>query len=78
MKIQINAHTDNQGSSRYNMNLSKKRAASTKTYLIKKGIEASRLISKGYGETQPLIDCKSSCSQKEFQKNRRTEFIIIE
>lgn len=78
MKIQINAHTDNQGSSRYNMSLSKKRAAYAKTYLIKKGIDASRLISKGYGETQPLIDCKSSCSEKEYEKNRRTEFIIIE
>ncbi|WP_044399969.1 OmpA family protein [Lacinutrix sp. Hel_I_90] len=78
MKIEINAHTDNQGNSRYNMNLSQKRAAAAKGYLIKKGIAASRLISKGYGETQPLVDCRSSCNQDEFQKNRRIEFIIIE
>lgn len=78
MKIEINAHTDNRGNDNYNMNLSKKRAASAKAYLIEKGINANRLISKGYGETQPLVDCKSSCDKEDYQKNRRIEFIIIE
>ena len=78
MKIEINAHTDNRGNDNYNMNLSKKRAASALTYLVSKGINSSRLISNGYGETQPLADCKKDCNEVEHQKNRRIEFIIID
>lgn len=78
MKIEINAHTDNRGNANYNMKLSKKRAASALSYLVSKGINTNRLISHGYGETQPLIDCKKSCNDSEYQKNRRIEFIITE
>ncbi|WP_299891678.1 OmpA family protein [uncultured Lacinutrix sp.] len=78
MKIEINAHTDNRGNDSYNMKLSKKRAASALSYLVSKGVNRERLISHGYGETQPLIDCKTSCDDDEYQKNRRIEFIIIE
>lgn len=78
MKIEINAHTDNRGNNSYNLNLSKKRAASAMKYLIEKGINADRLISNGYGETQPLVDCKSNCTKEEYQANRRIEFIILD
>ncbi len=77
MKIEINAHTDNRGNESYNLNLSEKRAASTMKYLIEKGIDTSRLISKGYGETKPLTDCKTDCTKAEHQSNRRIEFIIL-
>lgn len=78
MKIEINAHTDNRGHNAYNLDLSKKRAASTRKYLIENGIKANRLMSNGFGETQPLINCKTNCTEEEHQKNRRIEFIIIE
>lgn len=78
MKIEINAHTDNRGNDDYNMNLSKKRAASALAYLVTKGIDSSRLLSNGYGETQPLVGCKKDCTENEYQKNRRIEFIIID
>ena len=77
MKISINAHTDSRGSDSYNLNLSDKRASSALHYLIKKGIETSRIVSKGYGETLPLSNCKSNCSEKEFETDRRVEFVIL-
>lgn len=76
MKISINAHTDSRGSDIYNLNLSDKRATSALQYLIKKGIDKSRIVSKGYGETMPLSNCKSNCTEKEFETDRRIEFII--
>ncbi|MBP9793799.1 MAG: OmpA family protein [Flavobacterium sp.] len=76
MKITINAHTDSRGSEAYNLNLSDKRAAAALQYLIKKGIDSSRIASKGYGESKPLSNCKSNCTEKEFETDRRVEFII--
>ncbi|XCF06908.1 OmpA family protein [Tamlana crocina] len=78
MKLAINAHTDNKGRDAYNMNLSNKRAASAVKYLIKNGISKSRLQSKGFGESKPLIDCKNNCSEEDLQANRRVEFVILE
>ncbi len=78
MRLSINAHTDNVGSNKYNLKLSDKRAASAVDYLIENGIDKSRLVSKGFGEMQPKIDCKSNCSKDDLQTNRRVEFIIIE
>ncbi|MBT8304594.1 MAG: OmpA family protein, partial [Bacteroidia bacterium] len=77
MKIEINAHTDSKGKNSYNLELSENRAASAMKYLISKGIDANRLVSKGYGETQPLVDCKNDCTDAEDQINRRIEFVII-
>ena len=77
IKVSLNAHTDTQGSAGYNLKLSDRRAASAMKYLIEKGVSPNRLISKGYGETQPLVDCVS-CSEQQHEANRRIEFIIIE
>ena len=77
MKIEINAHTDARGRDAYNMTLSKKRAASAMKFLISNGIDADRLVSNGYGETQPLFDCGTKCSDEEHELNRRIEFVII-
>ncbi|XMO88344.1 OmpA family protein [Algibacter sp. AS12] len=78
MKLAVNAHTDNKGRESYNLNLSNKRAVSAVSYLIENGISKDRLVSKGYGETKPLIDCKTSCSDGDLQANRRVEFVIVE
>ncbi|KJD32487.1 hypothetical protein PK35_09765 [Tamlana nanhaiensis] len=78
MKLAINAHTDNKGRDAYNLNLSDKRAASAVKFLVKNGIAKSRLQSKGFGESKPLIDCKSNCSDEDLQANRRVEFVILE
>ncbi len=79
ISLAINAYTDIRGNDAYNLKLSNKRAKSALHYLIKNGIAKSRLISKGYGETKSLIDCKTkSCTDEEHQSNRRIEFVILD
>ena len=47
-------------------------------YLIQKGIDSNRLVSQGYGESQPIIDCVSKkCSDEEHELNRRIEFVVV-
>jgi len=81
MKIDVRSHTDSRSSDNYNMYLSEKRAKSTIAYIIEKGgIDKSRLSGRGYGETQLLNNCENNatCSETEHQKNRRSEFILLE
>jgi len=74
IKVEISAHTDSKGSDEYNLKLSQKRAESVVNYLIGKGIPASRLIAKGYGETQPI---DTNDTEEGRQNNRRVEFKIV-
>lgn len=74
LKIEVSGHTDNVGSDESNLTLSKNRAKSVVDYLVEKGINSSRISSKGYGSTQPIADNNSSEGRA---KNRRTEFEII-
>jgi outer membrane protein OmpA-like peptidoglycan-associated protein len=80
MKIELGSHSDSRGSDSYNLNLSSKRADSAVKYLISQGIESSRLVAKGYGETKILNRCKNGveCFEEEHQFNRRTEFKITD
>jgi outer membrane protein OmpA-like peptidoglycan-associated protein/tetratricopeptide (TPR) repeat protein len=78
VKIELGSHTDCRGSWRYNSRLSKKRAKSAADYIAERIINSERIVSKGYGESQPVSDCNCrACSKEEHQLNRRTEFIII-
>ncbi|MEN8817075.1 MAG: OmpA family protein [Nonlabens sp.] len=72
-KIQINGHTDYLGKTAYNQKLSEERAKSVADYLILKGIPKKRIISKGYGESQPIDPNEPEDAQA---KNRRVEFIL--
>ena len=78
--IEIGAHTDNKGSELENLLLSQNRAKSVHAYIVSAGIEEKRVVSKGYGETKPLIMCsvKRPCTEAEHAKNRRIEFKIID
>ncbi len=78
MNIDIRSHTDSRASFNYNEILSDKRAKSTREWLIKNGIDAKRLTSKGYGETQLINKCADGveCTEAEHQLNRRSQFII--
>ena len=76
MSITINAHTDSKGSDAYNQTLSESRAKSAYQYLIKKGIPASQLTYKGFGESELLEKC-AKCSAEQDQRNRRVEFKIV-
>lgn len=55
IKVEIRSHTDERGSDSYNLTLSQGRAKSVVDYLIENGIDQERLLSKGYGETEPAV-----------------------
>lgn len=77
--LELGAHTDTNGKSAYNLELSQKRAKNVVDYLAEKhGIRTSQLLAQGYGETQPVNDCGSRCSEAEHAENRRTELKILE
>ncbi|VXB08169.1 OmpA family protein [Maribacter litoralis] len=80
LKLKVNAHTDSRGTEEYNLWLSQKRAESTVNYMIGKGISSSRLVSEGFGETKLLNECEDGvkCSAAQHDRNRRSEFIILE
>lgn len=73
--IELSSHTDSRGDDAYNMKLSQKRADSSKAYMVSKGVKATRITSKGYGESKPII--VDAATEEDFQKNRRTEFKVI-
>lgn len=68
--IEIQAHTDSDGSAEYNHKLSARRAESVKAFFIKDGIDAARLTAVGYGEDQPVAN---NATVEGKAKNRRVE-----
>lgn len=72
--VQINAHTDTRGSHAYNDKLSESRAASVVNYLVANGIDPARLVSRGFGKTNPIFP--NAKSEAEHQANRRTTFTV--
>jgi outer membrane protein OmpA-like peptidoglycan-associated protein len=74
-KLRVEGHTDSRGNDAYNLKLSDERAASVRAYLESKGVEAARLTSQGFGETQP-VDPRNVAAA--WDKNRRVEFVILE
>ncbi len=74
LKIEIQGHTDSDGSEESNIKLSQQRANVIKKYLISKGIKTERLVTIGYGERRPIADNSTS---KGKQANRRTEIRVL-
>jgi outer membrane protein OmpA-like peptidoglycan-associated protein len=74
INVIIEGHTDSTGSHQINDLLSQRRAESVKKYLVKKGVESSRIQTKGLGKRRPIAS-----NENEFGRtlNRRTEIIII-
>ncbi|OAV42733.1 OmpA family protein [Lewinella sp. 4G2] len=79
IRIQLNAHTDSRGSAASNQDLSERRAKSVADYLVSRGINRQRLVTRGYGESQLKNRCADgvNCSEAEHQVNRRTEFRVL-
>ena len=73
VSVAIHGHTDDVGDKISNLELSTKRAKEVHDYLIKIGVDASRLSFKGFGESKPLVE---NNSEKGRATNRRTEFFI--
>jgi outer membrane protein OmpA-like peptidoglycan-associated protein len=72
-KADLEGHTDSVGTDKYNQGLSERRTASVMDYLTKRGIDASRISMKGFGETKPIADNKSAEGRA---KNRRVEIKV--
>lgn len=71
--VEVQGHTDNVGKRDYNIDLSERRAQAVRTYLIGKGVPATRLSAHGYGPDVPIADNKTKEGRA---KNRRVEFNI--
>jgi outer membrane protein OmpA-like peptidoglycan-associated protein len=84
LRIEIGGHTDTRGDATENQTLSDGRANSVRNYLIQQGIDGTRLLAKGYGESQPKVSdaqIAKLVSPKEIEKahqsNRRTEYKFL-
>ena len=76
LRVQINGHTDSFGDNLTNKVLSLKRAQSVVDYLVKNGIETTRVKAVGYGEERPLVSNDDEEEGREI--NRRTEIEVVE
>jgi outer membrane protein OmpA-like peptidoglycan-associated protein len=78
IQMELRAHTDSRGESRYNLELSNLRAQTVVSFMISKGVDKHRLTAKGLGDTEPLNECKKgiSCPEEKHRLNRRVEFRI--
>lgn len=72
--IEVQGHTDDQGSDEYNLKLSERRANAVRDYLLTAGVEPGRLIAAGYGEGEPL---QTGTSEEAREANRRVVFKIM-
>lgn len=72
--IELAGHTDNQGSDDYNTKLSQNRVNEVAKYLTINGIQAIRLVPKGYGKAKPILPNTSDFNKSQ---NRRVEFVIL-
>ncbi len=71
--IELHGHTDPRASDAYNIELGKRRAQNTRNYLLKKGIDSSRMTIRTFGERQRLSD---GSSKVDYAHDRRTEVIF--
>lgn len=71
---EVGAHTDAKGSDSYNQTLSEKRAKAVADYIVSKGIDPSRLVSRGYGKSMPVA---TNDTEEGRALNRRVEFKLV-
>jgi OmpA-OmpF porin, OOP family len=74
-RIEIGAHTDSQGSARYNESLSERRAESVRAFLVAEGVNAGQLTATGHGESRPIDDNDTESGRA---RNRRVEVTVLE
>jgi len=74
LKFEVDGHTDNSGDAQHNKALSQQRADAVKSQLVSMGIDASRITTKGFGDTKPI---STNDTQDGKATNRRVEFVKI-
>jgi outer membrane protein OmpA-like peptidoglycan-associated protein len=73
LRLEVDGHTDSVGSDEYNQQLSEKRAASVRDYLVQQGIPVASVTVMGFGKTQPIA---SNATPAGRQQNRRVEVVV--
>jgi peptidoglycan-associated lipoprotein len=73
VSLVITGHTDERGTSEYNLALGQRRAAQVKRYLVSKGVAEGRLATQSLGDSQPAV---MGVDESAFQQNRRAEFEV--
>lgn len=74
-RVEVQGHTDSRGSDAYNLDLSQRRSESVRDYLIRRGVPASQLVARGYGENQPVAP---NDTPENLAKNRRVVFYLLD
>ena len=74
-KVRVEGHTDSRGPEVFNLQLSRRRAASVRNFLVDQGVAPDRLTSDGYGKEQPIASNRTRAGRA---KNRRVDFIILD
>jgi OmpA-OmpF porin, OOP family len=72
--VVIEGHTDSFGTDAYNADLSQRRAQSVRAFLIAQGVDPSRLVARGFGESFPIA---SNTDESGRQQNRRVEMLVL-
>jgi outer membrane protein OmpA-like peptidoglycan-associated protein len=73
LKLSVEGHTDSIGSDDYNQQLSEKRAASVREYLVQQGIASDSIVATGFGKTSPVA---TNDTPEGRQQNRRVELVL--
>ena len=73
-KLKLSGHTDNVGNPVKNQDLSNRRAAAVKKYIVSRGVSAEYITTEGFGDTVPIADNKTPAGR---QKNRRVEMNVL-
>jgi outer membrane protein OmpA-like peptidoglycan-associated protein len=73
VQIRVDGHTDNVGGDTYNLSLSRERAEAVQVFLVSAGVDAAKIITKGWGMRRPVVGNDTDQGR---QQNRRVEFIV--
>ena len=72
--VLVEGYTDSTGSDAYNLSLSEKRADSVETFLVQNGVDAKRILARGYGKAYPIAPNETAEGR---QRNRRVGIVIL-
>lgn len=74
-RVEVQGHTDNSGTPDHNKILSEQRAEAVRAWLVQHGVQADRLVARGYGQDKPLVP---NVTAQNRAQNRRVQFIILD
>ena len=73
LRVQVEGHADERGSTEYNLALGQRRAETVREYLAGFGIQGDRVLTISYGEERPIVE---GSQESAWARNRRAEFTI--